>query len=306
MEAHGVRSFPPDSVRGRFVRRALQAAVVDVILPRFAEQILHAALAGAPLSRDMAGRAMVYLQARTHYGIVDPAVLGALDVIWRRTLGADDLRALDELFARLVWIEDGDLDALDRAARAYRDIIGPPDPPPAGEGAAGQGDARRYAGTPVAKERRTAVTVTASSRASGRWPTRSSTRSSTPAPGSSSSSTRTSTSSSCSARRRRPRPTGARWRPRDRPAERADARPRRRPPAVRRRDPAGAPLRHPPAPGDHARHAPDRQAHARRALRRARLRARTGATRDRPARQRPPVAASRARCARRSRPRTSG
>ena len=59
------------------MRRALQAAVVDVILPRFAEQILHAALAGEPLSRDMAGRAMVYLQARTHYGIVDRAVLGA-------------------------------------------------------------------------------------------------------------------------------------------------------------------------------------------------------------------------------------
>ena len=109
-----------------------------MILPRFAEQILHATLAGEPLSRDMAGRAMVYLQARTHYGIVDRAVLGALDVIWRRTLGADDLRVLDELFARLVWIEDGDLEALDRAARTYRDIIGPPDPPPAGEGAADQ------------------------------------------------------------------------------------------------------------------------------------------------------------------------
>ena len=27
MEAHGVREFPPDSLRGRFVRRALQAAV---------------------------------------------------------------------------------------------------------------------------------------------------------------------------------------------------------------------------------------------------------------------------------------
>ena len=36
MEAHGVREFPADSLRGRFVRRALQAAVVDVILPAFA------------------------------------------------------------------------------------------------------------------------------------------------------------------------------------------------------------------------------------------------------------------------------
>ncbi len=40
MEAHGVREFPPDSLRGRFVRRALQAAVIDVILPAFAEQVL--------------------------------------------------------------------------------------------------------------------------------------------------------------------------------------------------------------------------------------------------------------------------
>ncbi len=36
MEAHGVREFPLDSLRGRFVRRALQAAVIDVILPAFA------------------------------------------------------------------------------------------------------------------------------------------------------------------------------------------------------------------------------------------------------------------------------
>ena len=45
MEAHGVREFPPDSLRGRFVRRALQAAVIDVILPAFAEQVLELAAA---------------------------------------------------------------------------------------------------------------------------------------------------------------------------------------------------------------------------------------------------------------------
>ncbi|MGH2929963.1 MAG: hypothetical protein ACRDL8_17305, partial [Solirubrobacteraceae bacterium] len=39
MEAHGVREFPADSLRGRFVRRALQAAVIDVILPAFAGQL---------------------------------------------------------------------------------------------------------------------------------------------------------------------------------------------------------------------------------------------------------------------------
>jgi hypothetical protein len=134
MEAHGVRDFPGNSVRGRFVRRALQAAVIDVMLPRFAEQLLAAALAGRPLTRDMAGRATVYLRARSHYGIVDPGTLAALTAVWRQTLGESDLRALDDLFARLVWIPDGELDALDHAARAYREIIGAPDPPPAGEG----------------------------------------------------------------------------------------------------------------------------------------------------------------------------
>ena len=149
MEAHGVREFPADSLRGRFVRRALQAAVVDVMLPRFSEQLLHAALDGQPLTRDMAGRATVYLQARTHYGIVDPGLLAALRAVWRQTLGDSDLQALEELFARLVWIADGELDALDRAARTYREIIGAPDLPPAGEGddAGEPGEARKGTGS---------------------------------------------------------------------------------------------------------------------------------------------------------------
>ncbi len=134
MEAHGVREFPAASVRGRFVRRALEAAVVDVILPRFTEQLADATLAGLPLTRDMAGRASVYLQARTHYGIVDSALLTALREVWRQTLGDADLQSLEDLFARLVWIADGELEPLDRAARAYREIIGAPDPPIAGEG----------------------------------------------------------------------------------------------------------------------------------------------------------------------------
>ena len=45
---------------------------IDVILPAFAEQVLDVAAAGQPLTRDLAARATVYLQARTHYGIVDP------------------------------------------------------------------------------------------------------------------------------------------------------------------------------------------------------------------------------------------
>ena len=61
MEAHGVREFPPDALRGRFVRRALQAAVTDVILPAFAEHVMPRAAVGQPLTRDLAARAIVYL-----------------------------------------------------------------------------------------------------------------------------------------------------------------------------------------------------------------------------------------------------
>ncbi len=113
MEAHGVREFPPDSLRGRFVRRALQAAVADVILPAFTEQVLELAAAGQPLTRDLAARATVYLRARSQYGIVDLADLTGLGELWRAVLGEHDLRALDDLYARVVWIPD-------RRARAAR------------------------------------------------------------------------------------------------------------------------------------------------------------------------------------------
>ena len=130
MEAHGVREHPAGTLRGRFVRHALTAAVTDVILAAFARELLAAAIAGRPLTRDMAGRATAYLQARTHYGILDPTVLDGLRDVWRQVLGDRDLHTLDELFARLIWIADGELEALDRAAREYRAIIGAPDPAP--------------------------------------------------------------------------------------------------------------------------------------------------------------------------------
>jgi len=120
----------PAPRRGRFVRHALRAAVIDVILPAFKRELLATALADRPLTRDMAGRAAVYLQARTHYDIVDPTALDALHRVWRQIVGDQDLDALAELFSKLIWIPDGDLDALDRAARDYRAIIGAPDPPP--------------------------------------------------------------------------------------------------------------------------------------------------------------------------------
>ena len=39
MEAHGCRDFPPDSIRGRFTRHALQTAVTDTLVPRFAAEL---------------------------------------------------------------------------------------------------------------------------------------------------------------------------------------------------------------------------------------------------------------------------
>src|SRR4051812_35817667 len=60
MEAHGVRDHPPASVRGRFIARALGAAVTDTLIPRV--------LAADMGTRDAAARATVYLHARTHYG----------------------------------------------------------------------------------------------------------------------------------------------------------------------------------------------------------------------------------------------
>jgi hypothetical protein len=98
------REFPPDSVRGRFVRTALTGAVMDVILPAFVTHMIELAVAGRPLTRDLAPRATVYLQARTHYGIVDAATLDGLRDLWRAVLGGQDLTALDDLYARVVWI----------------------------------------------------------------------------------------------------------------------------------------------------------------------------------------------------------
>jgi Mg-chelatase subunit ChlD len=152
METHGVREFPPDSLRGRFVRRALQTAVIDVILPAFAEQIMSAAVAGMPVTRDLAARATVYLRARTHAGIVDPADLNGLGDLWRAALGDDDLVALDDLYARLVWIPDGELDRLDEAAREYRRIVGEPDPPPSATGAGEPGGSANGGGDADAGE----------------------------------------------------------------------------------------------------------------------------------------------------------
>jgi hypothetical protein len=130
MEAHGVRDYPQATTRGTFIRGALSAMVPRVLVSRFQEEVEDAARAGAPLTRDMCGRAMTYLAARTHYQVVEPATLGSLTPLWESVLGTSDMQALHDLYARLIWVPDGDCKRIDAFAEEYREIIGPPDPAP--------------------------------------------------------------------------------------------------------------------------------------------------------------------------------
>ena len=146
MEANGVREFPEGTRRGKFIRRAIGAAAVEVILPRLGEALMLEALTAGAVGRDLCGRSMVYLGARTHYGVCDPARLGPLPALWAQVLGPDDVARLDDLFARLIWVKDGDNEALDRYAREYREIIGPPPPAPPNAGGQGNADGEASAG----------------------------------------------------------------------------------------------------------------------------------------------------------------
>jgi hypothetical protein len=65
-------------------------------------------LAGRPVTRDMAGRAMTYLHARTRYGVIDAGARAPLAPVWHGVLGAADLKSLEDLCARVVWLADGD------------------------------------------------------------------------------------------------------------------------------------------------------------------------------------------------------
>jgi len=130
MEANGVREYADATRRGQFVRRAIAAAVLDVILPRLTEALILEALAAGTVTRDLCARTLVYLKARCHYGVCDPARLGPLPQLWVQILGDHDLARLDDLFARLIWATDGDNDTLDHYATEYRQIIGPPPAPP--------------------------------------------------------------------------------------------------------------------------------------------------------------------------------
>jgi hypothetical protein len=139
-------------------------------------------VAGQQVTRDLAALATVYLQARTHYGIVEPATLDPLRAVWRAVLGEHDLNALDDLYAKLVWIPDGDLERLDEAAREYRRTVGEPDPPPNAGGDCQPGGSGEGGGRPIPANA-TAPTL-AAEQPRGRSPTRSSRRSRPPAPAS--------------------------------------------------------------------------------------------------------------------------
>ena len=54
-------------------------------------------------------------------------VLESLRAVWEAVLGASDLEALDELYATVIWIPDGGIERLDAGARAYREIVGEPE-----------------------------------------------------------------------------------------------------------------------------------------------------------------------------------
>ena len=54
-------------------------------------------------------------------------MLESLRAVWEAVLGASDFNALDDLYAKVIWIPDGDIERLDAAAGAYREIVGEPE-----------------------------------------------------------------------------------------------------------------------------------------------------------------------------------
>ena len=265
MEAHGVREFPPGT-RARPVRppRAAAPPSLDVILPALQRaQLLEALRGRRGHPRPRRARARSTCRRAPTTAIVDPPTLAAA----ARDSGAQVLgdrrpRARSTTCSPgSIWIPDGELDALDRAAREYRRdhrrarpaaSARPGDASRRGRGEPGDGRGRHRRGRRLERRRRAATTARAAAPASlgdaleqaiaraARRPARAARRGHRPA-------------DSCSQGGRRESRAGQRPRARHRAADRADARPRRRPPAVPRRGAARPPLRHPAAPGDHAR-----------------------------------------------------
>ena len=111
MEAHGVREFPPDSLRGRFVR-ARAAGRGRRRDPARLRRTGARAAARRPAADARPRRARRRVPAGAH-PLRDrrprrrSAGLGECGAPCSAT---DDLAALDDLYARLIWIPDGELD----------------------------------------------------------------------------------------------------------------------------------------------------------------------------------------------------
>ena len=279
----------PTACAGASCAARSQAAVADVHrCPRFAAQLARAGARRRGRSRaTWPARASVYLQARTHYGVVDPAALAALrGDLARRCSAPTTCAALDDA------VRAADLDRRRRDRRArraprarYRDDHRPARPAAAGDGdgATARRTARPRRRRGSGERRRRDARRRADGRAdvgsladalehalehAARRPARAARRGRRP---------------QRAARARPPRrgaAGAARRGRRDRRAERAGcptaaSTARRSPTRSQQARRYATRLRQ----AITARHARDRQAHARRALRRARLRARPGPAR---------------------------
>ena len=115
-----------------------------MILPAFAEQVLELAAAGRPLTpRSRRARDASTCTPAPTTGSSTRADLDRLAAsCGARCSASTTSDALDDLYARVVWIPDGELERLDDAAREYRRIVGEPDPPPSAGGAGEPGRIR--------------------------------------------------------------------------------------------------------------------------------------------------------------------
>lgn len=138
MESVNLQAFDLNTRRGAFVYAALNAAVVDCIIPAKVEEMVAEATKSGAVSRDMAGNVAIYIRSRATYGVLDFADIEPISAILEQVLGADDLQALDDLFVDLQSMPHGEEQMLHQAALRYREIIGPPEKSPQPQGGSGQ------------------------------------------------------------------------------------------------------------------------------------------------------------------------
>ena len=164
MEATGVREFPPPrsaagSSAARSHGRGRRAAA------RFTEAICSTRPPpGTVATRELAAARSCTCRRAPTTGSRPGTVLEPLPGYGGRCSASRDLDSLDELFARVIWIGDGDLDALDRYASDYRTIIGPATRPRLPSAAHNQVGARAMAPGDGAQARAASTAPTKASR----------------------------------------------------------------------------------------------------------------------------------------------